>query len=66
MPREDNVSQTWHFVLPDDYDYYFRREKRKGYTKNKDKDKYNRTAPYAGRGKGGRSTLPYWADDRTR
>eukprot|EP00959_Pyramimonas_sp_CCMP1952_P343681 7199196-Pyramimonas_sp.AAC.1 len=67
MSREENERRTWHFALPCDYDYdcCFRREKGKGYTKNRDKDKYNRSAPYAGRGKGGRSTSPYWTAGQT-
>ncbi|CAK0823981.1 unnamed protein product [Prorocentrum cordatum] len=42
--RQENERRTWHFALPCDYDYdcCFRREKGKGYTKNRDKDKYNR------------------------
>eukprot|EP00959_Pyramimonas_sp_CCMP1952_P399229 8365393-Pyramimonas_sp.AAC.1 len=65
MSHEENESRTWHFVPPYDYDYYFRREKGKGYTKNKDKDKYNRSAPYACRGKGGEPAPSYWTAGQT-
>eukprot|EP00959_Pyramimonas_sp_CCMP1952_P098315 2055029-Pyramimonas_sp.AAC.1 len=32
---------------------------------SKNKDKHNRPAPFAGRGKGFRSRSPYWAADQT-
>eukprot|EP00959_Pyramimonas_sp_CCMP1952_P151200 3164109-Pyramimonas_sp.AAC.1 len=51
--------REWHFLPQCDYNHLFPRDQGKGCSKNKDKSKHLRPAPYAGPGKRGKPSEPH-------